>query len=88
MSFLTLPSFMISLVSKDEPLKSSMVYVGYLILKQLDKAKDQRLSLTEIAAYLTKRNIKKSRPMMFALIFLHTAGVIDFKAPYIYKLTP
>jgi hypothetical protein len=78
---------MTSLVSKDEPLKSSVVHVGYLILKQLDKAKDGRLSLTELASHLGKRGITRSRPTMFALIFLHSVGVIDFKAPYIYKLT-
>ncbi|HMU38808.1 MAG TPA: hypothetical protein PKE31_07325 [Pseudomonadota bacterium] len=77
-----------SLVSKDEPLKTSLVYVGYLILKQLDKAEDRRLSLTEIFSYLTKRGVKKSRPMMFALMFLHVVGTIEFKAPYIYRLSP
>ena len=74
-----------TLVSKDEPLKSSMVHVGYLILRKLEKAEDGRLSLTEIAAHLAKHGIKRSRPMVFALIFLHVAGVIEFKAPYIYK---
>lgn len=78
---------MTSLVSKDEPLKASMVHVGYLILKKLEKTQDGRLSLTEIAAHLAKYGVTKSRPMTFALIFLHLAGIVDFKAPYIYKLT-
>jgi hypothetical protein len=75
-----------SLVSKDEPLKTSMVHVGYLILKRLEKSKGARLSLTEVAAHLAKYGINQSRPMIFALIFLHSAGVIDFAAPYIYKI--
>lgn len=75
-----------TLVSKDEPLKSSMVHVGYLILKHLEKSKEQRLSLTEVAAHLAKHDVKQSRPMIFALIFLHTAGVVEFTAPYIYKV--
>lgn len=78
---------MTSLISKDEPLKSSMLHVGYLILKRLDKAQDGRLSLSEIASDLGKRGVNRSRPIMFALIFLHSVGVIDFKAPYIYKLS-
>lgn len=77
-----------SLVSKDERLKTSMVYVGYLVLKQLERAEEGRLSLTEIAAYLAKRDVNKSRPMMFALMFLHAAGIIEFRAPYIYRLAP
>jgi len=75
-----------SLVSKDEPLETSMVHVGYLVLKKLENADGGRLSLAEIATHLAKNNVKKSRPMMFALIFLHMAGIIEFKAPYIYKL--
>lgn len=77
-----------SLVSKDESLETSIVHVGYLVLKKLEKADGGRLSLAEIAAYLAKNHVNKSRPMMFALIFLHMAGIIDFKAPYIYKPAP
>ena len=77
-----------TLVSKDEPLKTSMPYVGYLVLKKLEKTDDGRLSLAEISHHLTKQGVTKSRPMMFALIFLHLAGLIDFRAPYIYKLAP
>lgn len=77
-----------TLVSKDEPLKTSMPYVGYLVLKKLEKTEEGRLSLAEISHHLTKQGVTKSRPMMFALIFLHMAGLIDFRAPYIYKLSP
>jgi hypothetical protein len=77
---------MSTLVSKDEPLKASMVHVGYLILHKLDRTKDGRLSLTEISNHLSKHGINKTRPMTFALLFLHLAGAIDFKAPYIYRL--
>ena len=77
-----------TLVSKDEPLRTSMVHVGYLILKKLEKAPDGRLSLTEVAAHLGQHGIKKSRPMIFGLTFLHLSGIVDFKAPYVYKLAP
>jgi hypothetical protein len=77
---------MTALISKDEPLKTSMPYVGYLILKRLESSKDDRLSLAEIAKHLASYGVKRSRPMMFGLMFLHLAGTIDFKAPYIYKL--
>lgn len=77
---------MYTLVSKDESLKSSMVYVGYLILKQLDKSNSNRLSLTEIAKNLAKHDVNQSRAIIFALIFLHSAGAIEFTAPYIYRV--
>lgn len=75
-----------SLVSKDESLKSSMAHVGYLVLKEFEKTGEDKLSLTAITSLLKKKNINKYRPIMFALIFLHAAGAIEFKAPYIYKI--
>lgn len=77
-----------TLVSKDENMKTSIVYVGALVLKALEKAPDGRLSLTALAKTLKSHGINKSRPMTFALMFLHLAGIIDFQAPYIYKLAP
>ena len=35
---------------------------------------------------LKKKKITQYRPIMFALIFLHSVGAIDLKAPYIYKM--
>jgi hypothetical protein len=75
-----------SLVSKDELLTRSMAYVGYLILKEFEKVGEDRLSLTAIASRLKRKKINQYRPIMFALVFLHVAGAIDFRAPYVYKL--
>ena len=75
-----------SLVSKDEMLTTSMVYIGYLILKDLDSATERRVSLTTIMSHLKKQKITQYRPIMFALIFLHSIGAIEFSAPYIYKV--
>lgn len=75
-----------SLVSKDEPLVTSVAHIGYLVLKEFEVVKKDRLSLTSVTARLKKKNIFQYRPIMFALMFLYVAGAIDFKAPYIYKL--
>ncbi len=74
-----------SLVSKDESLKSSMAHIGYLVLKEFEKTGEDKLSLTAITSLLKKKDIRRYRPVMFALIFLHVAGTIEFKAPYVYK---
>jgi hypothetical protein len=74
-----------TLVSKDENAKTSMVYVGALVLKALEKAPDERLSLTAIAKILKSHGINKSRPLTFSLMFLHLADIIEFQPPYIYK---
>ena len=75
-----------SLVSKDEPLTTSMVHIGYLILKEFERSDDNRLSLTAVTSRLKKKKITQYRSIVFALIFLHVAGAVDFRAPYIYKV--
>ena len=77
---------MTSLISKDEQIKTSVVYVGYLILKELRKNKDDKISIFEVSEMLKKRNIMHYRQIIFALMFLHSCGVIDFREPYIYKI--
>lgn len=74
-----------SLISKDEQIKTSVVYVGYLILKELRKHKDNKVSIFDLTEMLKKRDIMHYRQIIFALMFLHSCGVIDFREPYIYK---
>ena len=73
------------LISKDEKIKTSVVYVGYIILKELKKNSSDKVSIFEIVDALKKRNITHSRQIIFGLMFLHSCGIIDFKEPYIYK---
>lgn len=75
-----------ALISKDEEIKSSVVYVGYLVLKALKGKKDDKISIFDISQKLKKHGLVHGRQLMFALMFLYSVGVIDFKAPYIYKL--
>ena len=74
------------LVSKDENIKTSAVYVGSLILKQIKKSKTDKISIFEIAENLKKYNILSYRHIIFSLMFLYSCGIIDFKEPFIYKI--
>lgn len=73
------------LVSKDENVKTSAVYVGSLILKQIQKSKTNKISIFELAEDLKKYNIVSYRHIVFSLMFLYSCGIIDFKEPFIYK---
>ncbi len=75
-----------SLISKDEEIKSSVVYQGYVILKKLKGKKEGKMSIFEVAETLKKDGHVHGRQLTFALVFLYSTGVIDFKAPYIYKI--
>lgn len=72
------------LVSKDENLKTSSVYVASLILKQIQKQKVDKISIFEISKELKKYNIYRYRHLFFGLAFLYSSGIIDFKEPFIY----
>ena len=70
--------------STNENIKLSPVYVGSLILKQLKKSKQKKVSIFEIATMLQEYKIVAYRHIIFALMFLHACDIIDFKEPYIY----
>lgn len=74
------------LVSKDENIKTSAVYVGSLVLQQLNETKKNKITIFEIAENLHKKNIISYRHIVFALMFLYSCEIIDFKEPYIYKI--
>ncbi len=72
------------LVSKDENIKTSAVYIASLILKKIQKQKVDKISIFEISKELKKYNITRYRHMFFGLAFLYSSGIIDFKEPFIY----
>ncbi len=84
MYFLILQNKM--LVSKDENIKTSAVYVGSLVLQQFKKTNKDKITIFEISENLQKQNITSYRHIVFALMFLHSCKIIDFKEPYIYKI--
>ena len=72
------------LISKDENITSSVVYLGFLILKEL-KTKN-KLSIFDITQTLKKNSSVNYRQLTFSLMFIFSSGVIDVKSPYIYKI--
>lgn len=74
------------LISKDENVKTSSVYVASLILHFFQKKHESKLSIFEISKELKKYNIEHYRQVFFGLAFLYAAGVIEFAEPYIYTV--
>lgn len=72
------------LLSPDTPIHTSSVYLGFLILRTLTK--QDQLSLIDLHSILKKeaKNYNYSSAVN-SLMFLYTAGLIDFAAPYIYR---
>ncbi|MBB3699501.1 hypothetical protein KMW28_24750 [Flammeovirga yaeyamensis] len=72
------------LLSKDENIKTSSVYVASIILKMFRKTRLKKLTIFEVAEELKKYDIVHYRQVIFGLSFLYSTGVVDFKEPYIY----
>jgi hypothetical protein len=76
-----------NLITKDEEIKTTPIYIGYLILKILKSKDDDKVSIFEVTEKLKKElKIIHYRQIMLSLIFLYTAGIINFTDPYIYKV--
>jgi hypothetical protein len=74
-----------ALISKNEDIKNTSVVLGYHLLKKLDKAKDGRLLIFDVAELMAKDHQVTWKQFNYTLIFLFYCGTIDFQAPYIIK---
>lgn len=75
------------LITKDEVIKTTPVYIGYLILKILRSKEDKKVSIFEMIEKLkSELTVVHYRQVILSLSFLYTAGVINFTEPYIYKI--
>lgn len=74
------------MINKDEKIKTSPPFLGFLVLKKLAKAKEQKLMFDEIVLNLKQEiGVINHRQVIFTLMFLYQAGVVEFAEPYIYK---
>ncbi len=79
-------SKLIYMITKDEKIKTSSLYLGFLVLKKLAKAKEQKMMLDDIVLNLKQElGSINHRQIIFSLIFLYQSGVVEFAEPYIYK---
>lgn len=75
------------MISKDDNIKTTPIYIGYLILKILKSKRDGKVSIFEVTDKLKKDlKIIHYKQIVLALTFLYTAGIIDFTEPYIYSV--
>lgn len=74
-------------ITKDEDIKTTPVYIGYLILKLLKKSNDGKVSIFELNEKLKgELKVVHYRQLVLSLSFLHAVGIVDFSEPYLYRL--
>ena len=72
------------LMANSNALKSSTMYIGYHILKEIRKQGKEQVSIYDIAKALKSVGICGSRQLIIGLSFLYAVGIIDFEEAMIW----
>ncbi len=55
------------------------MYIGYLILKEIQKRDTERVSIYDVSKALKKAGITSSRQLILGLSFLYSVNIIEFE---------
>lgn len=72
-----------ALILKDEDLMSSPSVVGYNILKLLKDKNKVKMSIFDVADHFKNEKWFSPKTLYFAMIFLFSTGIIEFRNSYI-----
>ena len=72
------------MVASSNILKSSAMYIGYHILKEIQKQNKDRISIYDVSKALKNVGIVGSRQLILGLTFLYSVGIIDFEEAMIW----
>ena len=67
------------MVANSSVLKSSAMYIGYLILKEIKKLGLDKASIYDISKALKKNGVTSSRQLMLGLSFLYSVDIVEFE---------
>ncbi len=74
---------MANLFSKDDDLRKSAPVLGFEILKLLQESEDSQVSIFEVAKTMAKSGGINARSIYYAMLFLYSLDIIDFREPYL-----
>lgn len=67
------------MVANNNDIKSSVMYIGYLILKEINEKNTDKISIYDISRALKRNGINSSRQLVLGLSFLYSVDVVDFE---------
>lgn len=67
------------MLANNNALKSSAMYIGYLILKEIKKQDADKISIYDVSKALKKAGIASSRQLVLGLSFLYSVDIVDFE---------
>lgn len=66
-------------VANSNALKSSAMYIGYLILKEIRKQGRDKVSIYDVSKALKKNGVSSSRQLVLGLSFLYAVNIVEFE---------
>ena len=67
------------MLASSNALKSSAMYIGYLILKEIRKREAEKISIYDVSKALKKAEITSSRQLILGLSFLYSVNIVEFE---------
>lgn len=67
------------MVANSSDMKLSVMYIGYLILKEIQRQNVTCVSIYDIAKALKSEGIRNNRQMVLGLSFLYSVNIIEFE---------
>lgn len=55
------------------------MYIGYIILKEIQKQNTDKVSIFDVSKALKKAGITSSRQLILGLSFLYSVNIVDFE---------
>lgn len=67
------------MMANSNALKTSALYIGYLILKEIQKQGRDKVSIYDVSKALKKNGISRSRQLILGLSFLYSVDIVEFE---------
>lgn len=67
------------MVANNNSIKSSAMYIGYLILKEIKEKNSEKVSIYDVSRILKKKGISSSRQLVLGLSFLYSVDILEFE---------
>lgn len=67
------------MMANSSALKSSAMYIGYLILKEVQRQGTSKISIYDVSKTLKKVGITSSRQLILGLSFLYSVNIVEFE---------
>lgn len=67
------------MLASNNAIKSSAMYIGYLILKEIQNRDTEKISIYDASKALKKAGITSSRQLILGLSFLYAVNIVEFE---------